>query len=77
MSGPQFLEILDISYYATVRGPDILRNVIVSGYVTFNQFNKFSVNMIFFHYWQNDFAVGRSLETPVLGDTSGLLLRRW
>jgi len=50
MSGPQFLEILDISYYATVRGPDILRNVIVSGYVTFNQFNKFSVNMIFFHY---------------------------
>jgi len=48
-----------------VRGPDFLRNVIVSGKVAFHQINKFFVNVLFYHHWQNDFA-GRSLETPVL-----------
>jgi len=31
-----------------VRGPDILHNVIVSGYVTFYQISEFFVNMLFF-----------------------------
>ena len=35
-----------ISYYQTVRGTDTLRNVIVSGYVTFYQINIFFVNFI-------------------------------
>ena len=33
-----------ISYYTTVRGSDILRNVIVSVYVIFYQIKKFFVN---------------------------------
>jgi len=33
-----------ISYYTTVRGSDILRNVILSGYVTFYQIKKLFVN---------------------------------
>jgi len=57
---------------------DILRNVIVSGYVILYQMNKFFVNILFFHRWQNVFATewngfvgriwpaGRSLETPAL-----------
>ena len=48
-------------------------NAIVSVYVTFYQINKFFVNMLFFHYWQNGFA-GRILylETPdVNGCRSG------
>jgi len=40
-----------ISYCTTVRGLDILRNVIFSGYVTF-QIITFFVNTLFFHYWQ-------------------------
>jgi len=32
-----------MSYFSTVRGPDILHNVIVSGNVTFYQMNKFFV----------------------------------
>jgi len=51
-----------MSYHTAVRGPDILRNVIVSVHVTFYQISKLFVNMLFFHYWQNIFA-GRSLET--------------
>jgi len=31
-----------------VRGPNILQNVIVSGYVTFYQINKLYVNVSFF-----------------------------
>ena len=42
--------------HKTVRGPDILLNVIASGYVTFSQINKFFVNVLFFHYIRNDFA---------------------
>jgi len=37
-----FLSEGRVSFYATVRGPDILRNVIVLGYVTFYQINKCS-----------------------------------
>jgi len=33
-----------ISCYTIVREPDILRNVIVSGFVTFNQINNFFAN---------------------------------
>ena len=54
--------------YTTVWGPDIYRNVIVSGYVIFYPINKLSVNILFFHYSWNGFAgwiwpEGRSLET--------------
>ena len=34
-------------YYTTVRGPDILRNVAVSGYVKFYQINKFFLYRLF------------------------------
>jgi len=47
-----------ISYCTTVRGLDILRNVIFSAYVTFYQINTFLVNTLFFHYWQNVFSAG-------------------
>ena len=62
-----------MSLYTTVWGPDILRNVIVSGYVAFYQINKLSVNILFFHYSWNGFAgriwpAGGSLETPDLVD---------
>ena len=60
-----------ISYYTTVRGRDLLRNVIVSWFVTFYRINKFLVKILCFHYWQNGFAgliwpVGRSLEASDL-----------
>jgi len=45
-----FLAESHMSYYTIVRGPDILRNVIVSGYVTFYQISKFFVNILFLHY---------------------------
>jgi len=40
------------NYYTTVRGPDILCNVIVSRDVTFYQINKFFLNILLevFHY---------------------------
>jgi len=37
-----------ISYYSTVRGPDILHNVIVQGYVTVYEIKKFFVVTLFF-----------------------------
>jgi len=37
-----------ISYYTTVRGPDVLCNVIVSKYATFYQINKCFVNILYF-----------------------------
>jgi len=49
----KFLGEDHISYCKIVRGPDILRNPIFSGYVTFCQINTFFVNIIFFRYWQN------------------------
>jgi len=48
---------------------DILRNVIVLGYVTFYQINKFFVN--FFSLLTNVFA-GRGLETSAPKHHSGL-----
>jgi len=50
---PKFLGEDHISYCKTVRGPDILRNVIFSAYVPFYQINRFFVNILFFNYWQN------------------------
>jgi len=47
-----------ISYYTTVRGPEIVRNVIVSGYVPFYQINKCFGNISRFYFWQTVFAVG-------------------
>jgi len=41
---------LSESHYTTVRGPDILRNRIVSGYVAFYEIHKFFVNTLRFHY---------------------------
>jgi len=65
-----FLSEGHISFHATIREPDILRNVIVSWYVTFYQINNFfvDVGLLLIHYWQNGFAgrigsEGRSLET--------------
>jgi len=40
------------------REPDILRNVIVSGYVTFYQISKCFAKTLFFHHWQNVCATG-------------------
>jgi len=45
-----FLPESQISYYKAVREPDILRNLIVSEYVTLYQINKYFVNTPFFHY---------------------------
>jgi len=65
-----------ISYCTTVPRPDILRNVIFSGYITFYQINTFFVNVLFLHYWKNVFccrvkwlcrsnlAPGRSVGNP-------------
>jgi len=52
----KFLGENHINYCTTVRGLDILRNVIFSRYVTFYQINTFFVNILFFHYWQNVFC---------------------
>jgi len=52
-----------ISDYTTVRRPDIVRNVIVSGYVTFYTNHKFFVKLLLFHYRQTGFK-GRSLKAP-------------
>jgi len=64
----RFLSENHISYYTTDRRPGILRNTIVSGYVTLWQINKFFQNKLFFHYWRHGFAGrispgDRSLET--------------
>ena len=37
-----------MNYDTTIRGPNILRNVIISGYVIFYQINKCFVNLYFF-----------------------------
>jgi len=44
------------SYCTTIRGPDILPNVIVLGYVTFYQISTYFLDILFFHYWQNVFC---------------------
>ena len=65
-----------ISYCITLRGPDILSNVIGIGKIAFYQMNTIFVNISFFHYCQNIFCgrkkwlcgsiwpTGRSLKTP-------------
>jgi len=55
---PNFLPEGHISQYATVRGLDIFRNVIISGYVAFTQIKKCFVNIIIIHYWLNVFSAG-------------------
>ena len=47
-----------INYYTTVRGPNILGDVKVSGYVTFYQINKYFVDVVVFRYWQIILAAG-------------------
>jgi len=47
---PNFFSEGHISSYARCRGRGILRNVIVSEYLTFCQINKLFVNTLFFHY---------------------------
>jgi len=42
-----FLSEGHISFYTKVGGPDIFRNVIFSGYVTFYQINKVFVTLFF------------------------------
>ena len=77
-----------ISYYSTVRGLDILHNVIVSGNVTFCQINKFFFILFFvigkMSSWAawNGFAgriwhAGRSLETPGLNECKILFSDRY
>jgi len=49
VSGHQtFLSEGHITYYRTCRRPNVLRNVVVSGFVAFYQINKFSENILFF-----------------------------
>ena len=67
-----------ISYCTTVRGADILRNVILSGYVTFHEINIFSYIYYVFiidkmssraewnGYAGRIWSAGGSLETPAL-----------
>jgi len=43
-----FLSEGRISYYTTIQGLDILRNMNFSGYVTFYQINTIFVNVLFF-----------------------------
>jgi len=43
---PNFLSEGHVIYYTTVREPDLLRNMIVSGYVTSYQINKCFVNIL-------------------------------
>jgi len=46
-----------VSYYTTDRGPDILpTRCDCFGICAFCQINKFFVNILVFHYWQNAFV---------------------
>ena len=51
-----FLGEEHISYCTTLRGPDILCNMIFSGYITFYQIDTLFANIHFFRYWQNVFC---------------------
>jgi len=55
---PTFLGEDHISYCTIVRGPDILCNLIFSGYVTLYQINIFFVNIWFFIIGKMCFAAG-------------------
>jgi len=53
---PNVLSEGRICYYMIVRGPNFSHNAIFSGKVAFHQINKFFLNVLFFHDWQNGFA---------------------
>jgi len=69
-----------MKYHITARGPDILLNVIFSGFITIYQINTFFVNRLYYFFTIDKMAsraglsglagriwsAGRSLETPVL-----------
>ena len=57
-ASPNFLGEDHICYCTTVLGPDILRNVLFSGYVAFYQINTFFVNILFFIIGTMCFAAG-------------------
>jgi len=65
----------NISYYTTILGPHIMRNVIVSGDVALYQINKFFVNILFLllkkSFAGRIWSAGRRLETPVLEKPTG------
>jgi len=67
---PNFLFKGHISSYTTVHGPDILCNVIASGYVTFCQIKKFFVISHFSpltkFFCRPDFACGTQFGGPCL-----------
>ena len=66
------------NFLTTVRGPDILSNVIVSGYTTFHQINELFVNVWICHYRQTGFAVGRKwLRGPDLASGPSLESPAW
>jgi len=74
---PTVLREGHISYYTTDQGPHIWRDVIVLGYATFYEINKFFVNIVFFitdemsspAEWHSVagriWSAARSLETPI------------
>ena len=57
-SSPKVLEEDLMSCCTTVRGSDIMRNVIFPGYVTFYQINAFFVNIYFFIIGKMCFTAG-------------------
>jgi len=63
-----------MSFYTTLRGPDISRNVIISGYVTFYQHNKCFVKILFSLLKKcrcgPDLARGPQFADPCLRDCS-------
>jgi len=77
-----FLPEGHISYYTTGRGPDILRDVIVSGICCILPNKQVFRKYLIFHCWKNVFAAGwkgfageirpagRSLDTPTLDSNS-------
>jgi len=69
---PKFLGEDHISYCKTVRGPEILRNAIFSGYVTFYQINTSFVNILFFHYWQNVLRLGEMASQVGIGPRAAM-----
>ena len=75
-----FLSEGHIGQYRTCRGPDVLRDVIVAGYVILYKVNKFFVSTVYYFFIIDKMAsqagwngvmgriwpAGRSWETPVV-----------
>jgi len=66
-------------FFCQIRGPYVKHlynssracdcdNVIVSGYVTFDQIRKFFVIILLFHYWQNGLPPDEMVSRAGLGD---------